>query len=307
VSRVVLAAGALLAVVAAGCAPTEPQTSTPASGQTAAVPTATAASAAPCRADPPRANAAVATGSALRLTVVHMAGPSGHEDIALPAGLLHEFPELRGGLVPNNLGAVFDRAFAAGAFLYGGADVMLMVESLTGRDIVIYDIRPANTQIVCMPSGLLVRYGAEGGEPPPFQFNLDAASPVAREVVHETGEVLDQPYFTRNSLTVESGQAMTIPLIFELTQQAHAFDIAVSYVADGVKYTQIVQADGRPFRVTPDVCPWGDTWAELPAHVADTLRSWRFEEVRQKSGAGPEGITVESLTPEEFAESCEVW
>jgi hypothetical protein len=303
---------AALATLPAACANETRSPAAPApssAGSPAAGVASAAAAPAPCSDDPRPANVARSTGSAISATVVSQSGPSMQWDIAVPGSGTGAVPELAEPKLPQDWAEPFDRAYdRAGAFTYGGMRLQLNLENRSDRQITVTDVRPVNIRAVCLPAGLLVLYGSEGGDFVNMVINLDAGRPVAHERSPE-GNVSTEPYFGSHTLPVAAGQSQDISLDLQVAKRAYAFDIAVSYVDAGAVETQIVNRRGRPFRAAASVCPSPDNRARLSEADAALLRNHRFDKVMTRTGEldATSNYIVREQTMSEYLRRCQTW
>jgi hypothetical protein len=298
-------------IVLAGCASRE------ADGSTAATPATTAttseATTTPLPTEPTRQDQSCPeltekkiirsdTGSLLRATIVSQLGPRGAQDVAIPADLEGEFPELRTGVV-DDLNGTFERALASGGFIYGAPRITIALENTSSDPATIYDVRPVNLRTVCMPTGPLARFETQGGDAIEFVINLDADRPVALVPVGEN-EVPFQPYFPDNPTTVAPNDTQPINLNFILAKYAREFDVAVSYISEGTKYTQVVHPAGGPFRATPLVCPEPQDRSGLSSDDVQRLAEHRFSKVVVPDDPTSVGFAIKEVDPKAFSEDC---
>src|SRR5262249_47425770 len=143
--------------------------------------------------------------------------------------------------------------------------------------IVIDDIRPVNTRIVCMPSGLLVLYGSQGGgDYINLGYNLDAARPVAHEI--STSDIMmPEFYFTNHTIPVAPKDTAQIGMILNGARHAYTFDIEIEYLENGAKHTVVFEPKGGPLKVTASACPSPADRKELTDQDVARLRQHRFQ------------------------------
>jgi hypothetical protein len=271
----------------------------------ASTPSATPA-AEQCSVDPAPTNVATTNGTALTVSVVHQSGPSGDLNFAVPASAMNRYPEL---LTESLNFDGLDRAYDAGdAFSYGGGLIGLSVQNNTTGQVIITDVRPVNTRTVCLPSGLLVLYGSEGGDYIDIIFNLDAARPVAHEQT-PTGEILTDPYFARHTIPIAPRDSAAIQMTLDAAKRAYTFDIDIDYLVNGKKYTQVVRPKNGSFKVTASACPDTDKRKELTDADAARLRRHRFQQIRQRTDKlTPDGgFTVAAVDPQAYIAQCSTW
>jgi hypothetical protein len=154
-----------------------------AGGGAEAAGTGAATRASACR-NAPLTNTVRETGSALRATVTAWNADSGALNFVVPTRIRDRFPEFSPGEVTNEKAFDFtdgyDRVMTQGGFVYGHPHISVLLENPSGRQVTIYGLRAVNTRTVCMPGGLLVVAGSEGGGPPEIAMNLDADRPTGR-------------------------------------------------------------------------------------------------------------------------------
>ena len=304
---------------AAGCANeaahrTPPNTMPSAAVSDSATPVVDASSTspapAPCSDDPPPTNTATSTGSAVEATVLKQSGPSSQWNIALPDATADRVPELGRTELPDDFDTAFNRAYdEAGAFTYGGMVLQLHLANPTGKKITVFDLRPVNMRMVCMPTGLLVVYGSEGGDFIGMTMNLEASRPVAHERSPDDGNVSTEPYFGSHTIALAPGESQDVDLDITVAKRAYTFDLALGYVTDGGKHTQLIRRGGQPFRATASMCPSTANRATLSASDAQRLRGQHFDKILARTGALDENgkFTVSRATTEEYLRKCDTW
>lgn len=249
----------------------------------------------------PMTNVASSTGDALRATVLDFTGPSGMANIVLPTEALRAFPEVTHSGKWVESPGLFERAFAAGAFAYGGGRVRLSMKGDGDEEVSVFDVRPANVVAECMPTGAALLMGAEGGDPIRFEFNLDAASPQAREPSANGNGSL---FFEKNTLVFDT-EKDTIIVDFKAGRGAYSFDLAFKYEVGGQTYTQVVPGPNGPFRVAAALCPSKDQRKELGTNDVESLRALRHEYVwERKPLPDNSAAAVVAVPPEQYAADC---
>lgn len=61
-------------------------------------------------------------------------------------------------------------------------------------------------------------------------------------------------YFKQYSISLAGGHREKISLTAAAASASYSFDLAFDYKVAGKKYTQVLQYQGHPFRVAPDLC-----------------------------------------------------
>jgi hypothetical protein len=241
--------------------------------------------------------------------VLSRLAPYGGQDFAMSPWLRSQFPEFRPvkSVVDSfpSFNESFERVLDAGAFIYGHPNIGVSLENVSDSGLTIYEIRPVNLQTVCMPSGLLVQVGAEGaGEPSTMTISLDANRPIAMVPV-KLGDVPYQPYFQKHTIEIEPDATQVLQIEFTLAQWARAFDIAVSYVSSGRKYTQLIRSARKPFRAMPWICPLPQDRQAMSKEDVRRLAAHRFNEVLVRGVPTPDNLVpLVSVNPDAFAENC---
>ena len=260
-------------------------------------------------AERPKTNLAEGDGSALRTEVLRQFGSGDAWNIAIPADGVDRVPQFKEEGLPQDWDGAFRSAYdEAGAFVYGSAVIRFAVENTSASEVSIFDLRPVNMSAVCMPDGLLVLYGSEGGDLISMQFDLEAARPIAHEN-HGGGNVEVEPYFANHSIDVAPAASEIIEVETVVSNRAFAFDLALEYTVGGQRHTQVVSRPGGPFRVTPSLCPRPSERAKLAPADADRLRAHRYTEVRQRTGGVDAAgrYVVEDVPFETYAQKCATW
>jgi len=263
-----------------------------------------------CSDDPPATNVARSTGSGIKATVLKQTGPSSQWNIALPARTAGRVPELALTKLPSDFDAAFNRAYdKAGAFTYGGMVLQLHLTNPTRKKITIFDLRPVNMRTVCLPTGLLVLYGSEGGDFIGMTMNLDASRPVAHERNPDDGNVSTAPYFASHTIVLPPGESADIDLDISVAKRAYTFDLALDYVTEGGKHTELVDRAGHPFRATASSCPSTVNRATLSAADGRRLRGQHFDKILQRTGTVDANgqFTVSKVTTAAYLKKCDTW
>jgi hypothetical protein len=253
-------------------------------------------------------NLAKGGGTALTTTVNSMAGGSGLWNIALARQDIDRYP----GLTKESDGPDFDSldaALADGvAFAEGGARIGLRIESRVSEPVGIINVRPVNMRTMCLPDGLLVRYGNQGGEFVALSFDLEAARPAAFGREEKDGTVTEPKLYFQNDaeIRVPAGDPLTMDLDFDASVHAFAFDIEITYVVSGVKSTQIVSGAKGQFRAAASTCPTPDAFLALGDAQKSYLKTHRYHKVmRRVSDDSTQRIT--SVPPDQADSQCEAW
>jgi hypothetical protein len=152
------------------------------------------------------------------------------------------------------------RELDAGAYVAGGMRLGLAFEGNRDEEITVFNIRPLVTPQE-IPTGAFVYIRNEtGGElDPNLAFNLDEATPVAREILPDNnaiGGVIGQEYFSVQHIGLRKGQKTLVSMRFDVERRAYAFRLEIHYEVAGEKLRMIVDRNGQPFRVTPSPCEY---------------------------------------------------
>jgi hypothetical protein len=242
--------------------------------------------------------------------VLKQVGPSSQWNIALPASAASRVPELALAKLPRNFDAAFNRAYDKGdAYTYGGMVLQLHLSNPTRKKITIFDLRPVNMRTVCMPTGLLVLYGSEGGDFIGMTMNLEASRPVAHERNPEDGNVSTEPYFGSHTIVLAPGGSEDVDLDITVAKRAYTFDLALDYVTDGGKHTELINRAGYSFRAAASMCPSTVNRATLSASDGRRLRGQNFDKILQRTGALDANgqYTVTRLTTAAYLKKCDTW
>jgi len=233
-----------------------------------------------CSDDPAATNVAAGDGTALTVTVSHQSARSEKWDVAIPAAAMGRYPELLGSSLSFD---GIDRAYAQGdAFSYGGSMIGLLIQNRTSEQVVVDDIRPVNTRTVCIPTGLLVLYGSQGGTYIDLVYDLDAARPIGHEQTPE-GEIKQGWYFSQHTIPVAANDSTGVEMTLHAAKRAYTFDFAIEYISKGQKYTQIVHPNAGQFKVTASTCPDSDMRKVLSDADVARLRGHRFQQIRRRA------------------------
>jgi hypothetical protein len=287
-----------------------PSTSVPISSSPAEAATSGSPTPEECSDNPPATNIAKSTGSGVEATVLKQVGPSSQWDIALPSSTAGRVPELTLGKLPGDFDAAFKLAYEkADAFTYGGMVLQLHLSNPTRSKITVFDLRPVNMRMVCMPAGLLVLYGSEGGDFIGMTMNLEASRPVAHERNPDDGNVSIEPYFASHTIVLPPGGSEDVDLDITVAKRAYAFDLALDYVTEGGRHTELIDRAGHSFRAAASMCPSTVNRATLSTSDGRRLRSQHFDKILQRTGAvDADGrFTVTRLTTEAYLKKCDTW
>lgn len=124
--------------------------------------------------------------------------------------------------------------------LIGQGEQTIVVQRLVARVIDRVDA-PAGTRFDCLSAGTV--------EPVPVTVDLDAPDPVARRVAPDGSS--GAPFFADTVVELRSGEAVVFDIIPTTTRCLCAWDLELSYVADGELRTTVVRSPGgEPFRTS---------------------------------------------------------
>jgi hypothetical protein len=304
--RRLLATGLILTIVlpVAGCQRDHAGTTGVA---TAAPNEGSTTGAAPACTDSAVSNPASGDGSALQVEQASYTANDGQLNFVLPEQVRGDYPELKTGDMTWDSNALYERALADGAFVYGHPLIQLWLQNTTDGLVIISNLRAVNTRTVCLPTGLLALLGTQGGDPVQLAMNFDADRPVA--LVPSTSDNIPQtPYFTTQGAIslAPSDEPQQILVDGFLARQARTFDLAVTYTTDDGEFTQIIEPDGGgPFRVAPSVCPYEADQAALTDEDIDRFKAHRFTEVlRESTGTSSGGINMELVSHDDYMQAC---
>ncbi|GAA4607853.1 hypothetical protein BJY16_006548 [Actinoplanes octamycinicus] len=289
----------------AGSAP--PAESAPPEESAPPADSAAPAAAPECGGKPPRNPARTeSAGDALRFTVTReMSGQLW--DIALSDTSAARYPDLAftgdlgDGAKTLELRDVYARAMAEDGYAVGVDGIELSIRNAGDSVATINDVRLVDIGTECLPDGLLVLYGNEGGDPiQVLDFDLRADIPVAYD-----GSEPDVEYFSAKTISVQPGtDEQYVRIDATAGAAAYTFRVEVSYTVAGEAFTQVFgRAGGGPFRVAALTCPDPDLRRELSDADIAQLKSHRWEQIRvRESGANLQA--VRSVTAESYAENC---
>ena len=151
----------------------------------------------------------------------------------------------------------FRRELADGAYIALAAGLpmrlVLNLRNTTTKDLIIRNLVVKNKQDGPVLDGTAIFVEAGGGAEPTALLHLDAAYPVARILDQESGEDAGA-YFAARPITVHAGTTATLPINMDARTASHVFTLSIEYEIDGRRFSQIVDNNGQPFRVTPAIC-----------------------------------------------------
>ena len=245
--------------------------------------------------------------SALSITLAAVTAEDGAEDYVLPSAIRSDFPEFVAGHWPFDNGTDADelsnRVLKEGAFIYGHPYMDVVLGNTATSALTVTGVRVTNLRSVCLPNGLLVRMGAEGGDDVPIEFNLDAAQPIAM-ISAANGQVAYKPYFEQTTEKIAAGDQLELNMNFDVSKHARVFDLTVSYVLKGKSYTQTIRPPGgRLFRVMPLTCPASEDLQRMSPQEISTLAAYRFDKVLDDDVSG-NNLVLKNRDPAEFSEDC---
>lgn len=240
---------------------------------------------------------ATATGTELLATTLRYSASSFRRDVALSAESLAKLPEA----LSTDAFLDMDHAYLNGAFAAGGAFAQVAFENTGSGTISVYDVRPVNIVVECVPLAALIAYGNEGGDPAEMVFSMDAAAPMAW-ASDERGQLVG-PYFEEfPSINLGAKEKQNFLFTFLAETGAYTFELLVSYEQDGRKANTLLRNGLVPFRVTTSLCPSQDARLAMSEPEVRHMRSLRYENVRSRHVLEP---AVES--PDEWARDCPTW
>jgi hypothetical protein len=248
------------------------------------------------------------TGHAIRTTVLTIGDMAGGQSVVFASEQQDAAHRLVTGLDRQSdtvVSATFvNNALENGAYLYGGMELGLNVEGLDGREATIYDIRPitrrgpiaTDTAVVIPPGG--------GERITRMSFVLDQPHPIAMEVPYGANRSRRtlRPFFDIQRIGLRRGQKVWLTLWFYAYGASFTFDVAIDYEVGGEKYTQIVNNNGQPFRVSAAACPQGLHKANLPPDELSRLSGLRYKTVRGVPERGGNGLVP--VSPETYVAEC---
>jgi hypothetical protein len=247
-------------------------------------------------------NRAATTGTALTTTVIGYT-VDGAWDYVLPRAAADRYRALFREEMEFDL---LTEAVAAGdVYAYGAATVFLLLKNGTGDGINITGVRPVNMHRRCLPDGLLILYGSEGGDQVELAFDLEAARPVAHSRDSGDRPTAELYFDTHKSIEIPAGDTLNLNLDFSVSRYAYAFDVELEYVTGGTKKTQVIQAaKGKPFLATASDCPSAATRQRLGGADLRRLQNHRYDAVRQKGWTADSVPFVTAVPPETYAKQC---
>lgn len=142
----------------------------------------------------------------------------------------------------------FEHALDAGAFVLTTMVATYTVAGTGDEEVIITDVRPTNVKREPIDPGALIIFAEQGGDNEQLFFRLDDPALVALN--HETNE----PYFENEHIPLPFGGKKVVALQFVGRQYAYTFDIKIEYEIWGEKHEQIVNHNGRPFRLIGTSC-----------------------------------------------------
>lgn len=193
-------------------------------------------------------------------------------------------------------GAV-DKTIKAKGFTYGGGEFGAQVLSAAPDGLTLTDIRPVNIVEECIPVGLALLFGNEGGGVTDLTFDLDAAKPLAHP---EDAGPDSEPYFDNHKDTVDAKDGKWLTLDFHVGAHAYSFDLLFEYTSGGKSGHQLVDNAGEPFRVTPSLCFSPDDRARMTAADAQRLGALQYQNIRERA----KPTEISAVSPEQFTQRC---
>lgn len=294
------ASGALSGIAGCDTRPGGTAQHPPSSAQATVAPTASPDCGTSSPQNPPKVET---PGHALKINVTRERS-GGLWDIALTEALSGQYPELSysGNNVKTlDLRKVYARAMVEGGYAYGTDGVAVAISDVGSGPVAINGVRLVDISRECLPSGLLVLYGNEGGDPiSVLEFDLRADVPLAYDGSQE-GKVA---YFSEKKISIRPGDEQYLRVDATTGPEAYAFRIEVSYTAGGESYTQVFgRSDGGPFRVAARTCPDVDDRRELSEDDIARLKSHRWKQIRARQWVDSVQ-SINSIPSETYAEVC---
>jgi hypothetical protein len=211
----------------------------------------------------------------------------------------------------GNLGHVADAegastdAMQQGAYAVGGILLIVDLESHVNDKITVYNIKPVVVTRKPALDGPLIAISAEGESGDEMQFDLDSPSPTAMRVDQDVEEKLDGPFFRSHTIILGHGQKDTLIMTFLASSASYQFRLAVSFEVGGKRYTQTLDQNGQPFRVTPDLCTYRyKMWpydAKDAARALKVLTKLKPMSVTQAGG----DFAMRPITPDAYLDQSE--
>jgi len=190
-----------------------------------------------------------------------------------------------------------DKTVKAKGFTYGGGEFGAQVVSAAPGGVTLTNIRPVNIVEECIPVGLALLFGNEGGGVTDLTFDLDAAKPLAHP---EDAGPDSEPYFDNHKDTVDTKEGRWLTLDFHVGAHAYSFDLLFEYTSGGTSGHQVVDNGGEPFRVTPSLCFSPDDRARMTAADAQRLSGLQYQNIRERT----KPTEVSAVSPEQFTQRC---
>ena len=203
---------------------------------------------------------------ALRVTLNQVRSTNGLWHAVFPVGAQNIERFATQEEYPPDPDAFLAEELDAGAYLSGGAAILVEVENYGDREITLFDIRVANRRLEPPALGAAIFVSPIGGRDTPriIRFDLDASPPLARD----SGGT---EFFSAQRIGLRPSAKESLLLILTSDRAAYSFDIELQYELGGKEHTMVLRRNGQPFRVTVDLCNelFGDP---LPNPELDGLR-----------------------------------
>ncbi|WP_285684940.1 hypothetical protein [Actinoplanes sp. NBRC 103695] len=181
----------------------------------------------------------------------------------------------------------FRDMIAAGGFAVDALQLRVSLEGLRNQRITVHNVRVSGLRREDIPTGALVKIPGQGVPTNQMAFAMDAAKPVAHQVVE--GVEVDRAFFDNEFIDLADGEKTVLVLRFHTELWAYAFDVAIDYEIGGRLLTQPVpRTTDQPYRVAAGVC-FGDSFlAKLSSADRQRLGSLRYNEISEVAGMAVE-------------------
>lgn len=208
----------------------------------------------------------------LRVTALNFEGFAA----AFPASQMEGAARFRdsGGSRSQSKAAFTENASAEGGYAVGGSAGGIVARiDLTGKGdegVIIYNVRLVDLEEQPAVDGMLIIPPSQGGNNERIRFVLDGRAPVARDF--QTGE----PYFDKQHISLPHNGKTVLNIEIGVSKiAAYSFKVAIDYEIWGSTFTQVVDHNGEPFRVSAMPCPPNGSVAEV--YAMPSLSSESYE------------------------------
>ncbi len=126
----------------------------------------------------------------------------------------------------------------------------VILQGNRNEPIRILNIYPVDLRRVDPLDGVLFDIGGQGvGSNIQMDFNLDQPSPHALNV-NELDHVTNQPFFENHTISLADGEQAVLVIQADTNCYSASFDLSISYTVGDTVHTEIINDNGKPFRVS---------------------------------------------------------